>query len=157
VFSEHLAWVALDNEYYNDLLPIGYTESSLERVSAHVCAAQDVLGQILIENPATYVQFAHSTLSETQFLSELVKRTGCGLLLDVNNIIVCATNHDFDARAYLRQLPLHKVAEIHLAGHACRSDSAGQPLFSTVTTAPYKTTPGLCMITLSNLSGLSPL
>jgi uncharacterized protein (UPF0276 family) len=97
---------------------------------AHVSVTQEALGRrILIENPATYLQFSHSTLSETQFMNELVQRSGCGLLLDINNIIVNATNHGFDAATYLDELPLQAIGEIHLAGHACRLDSQGQPLF----------------------------
>jgi uncharacterized protein (UPF0276 family) len=129
-FSEHLAWVGLAGEYYNDLLPIAYTPTTLTRVVDHIGATQDALGRrILIENPATYLQFEHSSLSETQFLSELVQRSGCGLLLDVNNIIVSATNHVFDAKTYLQELPLAAVGEVHLAGHACRTDSVGHALF----------------------------
>jgi uncharacterized protein (UPF0276 family) len=128
-FSEHLAWVGLDGQYFNDLLPIAYTGDSLARVAANISATQDALGRrILIENPATYLQFASSTWSETQFLNELVTRTGCGLLLDVNNIVVCAANHDLDPLQYLRELPLHAVGEIHLAGHTARTDSAGHAL-----------------------------
>jgi uncharacterized protein len=129
VFSEHLAWSGVAGEYLNDLLPIPYTRASLDHVVSQVNRTQDALGrQILIENPATYLQFTASTCSETQFLSELVARSGCGLLLDVNNVIVCAANHDFDPLEYLNALPLHQVGEIHLAGHACRVDSAGHAL-----------------------------
>jgi uncharacterized protein len=129
-FSEHLAWTEFGGDYFNDLLPIAYTVESLARMVAHVSATQEALGRrILIENPATYVQFSRSTLSETQFITELVQRSGCGLLLDINNIVVNATNHGFDAKAYLDELPLHAIGEIHLAGHACRVDSHGQALF----------------------------
>ena len=128
-FSEHLAWTGLHGEYFNDLLPVPYTRESLDRMVVNVSAAQEALGRrILIENPATYVQFAHSTFSEAQFLHELTSRSGCGLLLDVNNIVVCAENHGFDALSALRDLPLHAVAEIHLAGHSRQIDSAGRTL-----------------------------
>jgi uncharacterized protein len=128
-FSEHLAWTSLAGQYLNDLLPFSYTRDSLEHVVAQVQRTQDALGRrILIENPATYLQFTGSTYSEAQFLTELVHRSGCGLLLDVNNVIVCAANHDFDSLAYLNDLPLRQVREIHLAGHAERLDSAGHAL-----------------------------
>lgn len=129
-FSEHLAWTNLAGTCFNDLLPLAYTAESLERVVRHVDATQQALGRrILIENPATYLQFAQSSYSEAAFLSELVKRSGCGLLLDVNNIVVNAANHQFDAAGYLGELPLHAVGEIHLAGHSARQDAQGMPLF----------------------------
>jgi uncharacterized protein (UPF0276 family) len=125
-FSEHLAWSSFDGAFLNDLLPLAYTSASVARVAAHIDAAQNALGRrILIENPATYVQFESSTFEEPQFIAELVQRTGCGLLLDINNIVVSATNHGFDARHYLRGLPLDAVGEMHLAGHARRVDSNG--------------------------------
>ena len=126
-FSEHLAWSSLRGQYLNDLLPIAYTHESLAQVVANVARTQDALGRrILIENPATYLQFTQSSFSEPQFLAELVRRSGCGLLLDVNNIVVNSVNHGFDPRAYLAALPLHAVGEVHLAGHARRVDSAGR-------------------------------
>jgi uncharacterized protein len=128
-FSEHLAWTQLTGQHFNDLLPIAYTKESLDYVVRNVMRAQEALGRcILIENPATYLQFDNSSMSETQFITELVRRSGCGLLLDVNNVVVCAANHRFSAQDYLDELPLHAVGEIHLAGHAERRDSAGQPL-----------------------------
>jgi uncharacterized protein len=117
-FSEHLAWSSHGGEYLNDLLPLPYTEETLARVSAHVAQLQDVLGRrILLENPSTYVLFEQSTIPETEFLAQLVARTGCGLLLDVNNVFVSATNHRTDPMAYLAAFPLDAVAEIHLGGH----------------------------------------
>jgi hypothetical protein len=117
-FSEHLAWSSHGAAWLNDLLPLPYTPQSLATICAHVDQVQDSLGrQMLLENPATYVTFASSTLSETDFLTELVRRTGCGLLLDINNVFVSATNHRFDARTYLDDFPLFAVGEIHLAGH----------------------------------------
>jgi uncharacterized protein (UPF0276 family) len=128
-FSEHLAWSSLDGTHFNDLLPIAYTPQTLARVVEHVCATQDALGcRILIENPATYLRFSTSSAEEPQFLTELVQRSGCGLLLDVNNIVVSAVNNGLDAGQYLRALPLHAVGEIHLAGHAERQDSHGAAL-----------------------------
>ncbi|MBN2760830.1 MAG: DUF692 domain-containing protein, partial [Rhodobacteraceae bacterium] len=117
-FSEHLAWSSHGAEWLNDLLPLPYTDETLATVCAHIDQVQTYLGRrMLLENPATYVTFAASTWSENDFLTEIVRRTGCGLLLDVNNVFVSATNHRFDARAYLAAFPLHAVGEIHLAGH----------------------------------------
>jgi uncharacterized protein (UPF0276 family) len=128
-FSEHLAWSGLPGQYLNDLLPLAYTMQSLQRVVNHVDMTQQALGRrILIENPATYIGFASSTYTEPEFISEVIRRSGCGLLLDVNNIVVSAINHDFDPSRYLRALPLQATGEIHLAGHARKTDSAGRPL-----------------------------
>lgn len=129
LFSEHLAWSTHTDGCLNDLLPLPYTEATLDHVAHHVAHTQDVLGRrILIENPATYLRFADSSLAETQFLEELASRTGCGLLLDVNNVYVSATNHGFDPSAYIDCFPLRFVEEIHVAGHAQRADDRGQPL-----------------------------
>jgi uncharacterized protein len=118
LFSEHLAWSTHEGVYYNDLLPLPYTTETLAHVAAHVDETQCALGrQILIENPSTYVAFEACAMSETEFLSELARRAGCGLLLDVNNVYVCAANHGFDADAYLDAFPAEHVREIHLAGH----------------------------------------
>lgn len=118
-FSEHLAWSTHDGLFMNDLLPLPYTSETLTIVASHVDEAQEVLGRpILIENPSTYVAFAKAEMSEIEFLSELARRTGCGVLLDINNVFVSATNHGFDPVAYLDAFPAHRVAEIHLAGHA---------------------------------------
>lgn len=117
-FSEHLAWSSHGAAWLNDLLPLPYTDETLATVCAHVDRVQAVLGRrMLLENPATYVTFAQSTWAEVEFLAEIVRRTGCGLLLDVNNVFVSATNHGFDPRAYLAAFPLAAVGEIHLAGH----------------------------------------
>lgn len=117
--SEHLAWSSLGGTYFNDLLPVPYTEETLRVVSSNVSKMQDTLGrQILVENPSTYVQFRESPIPETEFLVEVARRTGCGLLLDINNVFVCARNHDFDASQYLEKIPPELVGEIHLAGHA---------------------------------------
>ncbi|MBU9696321.1 DUF692 domain-containing protein [Rhodobacteraceae bacterium HSP-20] len=117
-FSEHLAWSSHGAEYLNDLLPLPYTEETLRLVCDHVDQVQAVLGRrILLENPATYLRFAQSTIPETEFLGEVARRTGCGLLLDVNNVFVSCTNHGDDPRAWLAACPLHLVGEIHLGGH----------------------------------------
>ena len=116
--SDHLSWSSVDGRYLNDLLPLPYTGESLRHVAAHVSAAQDFLGrEILIENPSSYLQYRHSDMGEAEFLAELSARSGCGILLDVNNIYVSASNHGFDAQAYLRAIPPTRVREIHLAGH----------------------------------------
>lgn len=118
-FSEHLAWSSHGAEYLNDLLPLPYTEETLATVAAHVDQVQTVLGRrMLLENPATYVLFEHSDIPETAFLAEVARRTGCGLLLDVNNVFVSATNHRTDPRDYLEAFALDLVGEVHLGGHA---------------------------------------
>lgn len=125
-FSEHLAWSSHDGVFLNDLLPLPYTAATLDRVVAHVDEAQTALGRrMLLENPATYVLFEASDIPETDFLAEIARRTGCGLLLDVNNVVVSATNHGTSPEAYLDAFPLHAVGEIHLAGHAETVDDAG--------------------------------
>ncbi|WP_332118822.1 DUF692 domain-containing protein [Azorhizobium caulinodans] len=128
-FSEHLAWSSHDSVYLNDLLPLPYTDGTLSRVVEHVDRVQTHLRrQMLLENPATYLTFAESTLAETDFLAEVARRTGCGLLLDVNNVFVAATNHNTDPAAYLARFPLEAVHEIHLSGHAQTTDETGAPL-----------------------------
>ncbi len=138
-FSEHLAWSSHGGVFLNDLLPLPYTEATLARVIKHIDQVQGVLGrQMLLENPATYVQFEESTLPETAFLTEVAARTGCGLLLDVNNVFVAATNHNFDPRAYLADFPLRHVREIHLSGHSEHVDDAGAPLLIDSHDTPVK-------------------
>jgi uncharacterized protein len=127
--SEHLAWSTHSSTYYNDLLPLPYTEATLARVAGHIEEMQEAIGRpILLENPSTYVVFPESTMSETEFIRLLVQRTGCGLLLDVNNVFVSATNHGYSALAYLADFPLEHVGEIHLAGHAAQEDDEGDLL-----------------------------
>ena len=129
LFSEHLAWSSHGGVFWNDLLPVPYNQRTLARVCAHLDQVQDTLGRrILLENPATYVAFADSALSEAEFISAVVERTGCGLLLDVNNAYVSCTNHGRDVMAYLAALPLQRVGEIHLAGFDRETDTAGDPL-----------------------------
>ncbi|SIO01618.1 hypothetical protein SAMN05444722_0121 [Rhodovulum sp. ES.010] len=128
-FSEHLAWSTHDGAYLNDLLPLPYTRVTLARVAAHIDQVQDMLGRrMLLENPATYLDFAETGMTETDFLAELVARTGCGLLLDVNNVHVACTNRGADARAYLDAFPMAAVGEIHLGGHDAQVDDHGHPL-----------------------------
>jgi uncharacterized protein (UPF0276 family) len=128
-FSEHLAWSTHDMVFLNDLLPVPYDGSTLKRVCEHIDEVQEVLGRrMLLENPSTYIAFEQSDMSEIDFLCEIVRRTGCGLLLDVNNVFVSATNHAYDARAYLDAFPAAHVGEIHLAGFAEDKDEAGAPL-----------------------------
>jgi uncharacterized protein len=119
--SEHMAWSVIDGVHFNDLLPLPCTEEALQTMSSHVDEVQDVLGRrILVENPSGYLRFRHSTMSEAVFLTELVRRTGCGLLCDVNNIYVGAQNIETDPIEYLDLLPAAAVGEIHLAGHAVK-------------------------------------
>ena len=128
-FSEHLAWSTHDTAFLNDLLPLPYTEATLARVAAHIDQVQDTLGRrMLLENPSTYLAFAESEMGEAEFLREIVARTGCGLLLDVNNVFVSATNQQTDARAYLAAFPMEAVGEIHLGGHDAQADEHGAPL-----------------------------
>ncbi|MCC7274566.1 MAG: DUF692 domain-containing protein [Alphaproteobacteria bacterium] len=126
VVSEHLAWCRDGGTFLADLLPLPYDEATLHRVGDHVDRMQTVLRRmVLIENPSTYVGLRDSAIPEPEFLAALAARTGCGLLLDVNNLHVSAVNHGFDAAARLSAFPLERVGEIHLAGHARVADPAG--------------------------------
>jgi len=117
--SDHLSWSVADGAYLNDLLPLPYTEESLDIVATNVATAQDAFGRrILVENPSRYLHFRHSTIHEPDFLAELARRTGCGILLDVNNIFVSCANLDMDAEAYCEALSDSFIGEIHLAGHS---------------------------------------
>jgi uncharacterized protein len=128
-FSEHLAWSSHGNVYFNDLLPLPYTRQTLARVAEHIDEAQTALGcMMLLENPSTYVDIAESTMPEVDFLAEVSKRTGCGLLLDANNVFVSAKNHGTAPLSYLHSFPFHRVKEIHLGGHREETDDAGAPL-----------------------------
>lgn len=128
-FSEHLAWSTHGECFLNDLLPVAYDAPTLARVCRHVDRVQERLGlRMLLENPSTYVEFERSTMDEATFLREVLRRTGCGLLLDVTNVHVSCTNHGRDAVAYLDALPMDAVGEIHIAGHARDEDAAGAPL-----------------------------
>ena len=128
-FSEHLAWSSHGDVVLNDLLPVPYCHETLTRVCDHIDRVQVKLKRrMLLENPATYVEFAASTMAETDFISEVIRRTGCGLLLDVNNVHVSCINHGRDPRACIDALPLAATGEIHLAGFARDTDSAGDEL-----------------------------
>lgn len=127
--SEHLAWSTHDTTYFNDLLPLPYTEATLRRVAEHIDEVQEAIKRpLLLENPSTYVVFVASTMTETGFIRELARRTGCGLLLDINNVFVSATNNGSSALDYLADYPLEHVGEIHLAGHAEQEDDEGDRL-----------------------------
>ncbi|WP_095054078.1 DUF692 domain-containing protein [Pseudomonas sp. Irchel s3b2] len=128
-FSEHLAWSSHGTVFLNDLLPLAYDAPTLNRVCEHIDQVQSTLNRsMLLENPATYLAFQRSTIDEADFISEVIRRTGCGLLLDVNNIYVSCINHQRDPLAYIDALPLHAVGEIHLAGFAEDTDSLGDRL-----------------------------
>ena len=142
VVSEHLSWSRIGGRFLADLLPVPMTREALAVMADNVSRAQDHLGRrLLIENPSTYLRFGYEEIPEPTFLSELVRRTGCGLLLDVNNLFVCASNHGFDPHAWLDAFALDAVEEIHLAGHAVdevdnghfiRVDNHGAPVIDEV-------------------------
>lgn len=122
--SEHLSWSSVGGRYFNDLVPLPYTVEALDHLVERLRRVQDFLGRrLLIENPSSYVEFAHSTLPEWEFLAEAARRSGAGILLDVNNVYVSCCNHGWDPHHYLRSTPGALVEEIHLAGHA-RQDFA---------------------------------
>jgi uncharacterized protein (UPF0276 family) len=126
--SEHLAWSSAGGRYLNHLLPLPYTEETLAIVCRHIEQAQTVLGRrFLVENPSSYLRFADASIPEPEFLAELVRRTGCGLLCDVNNIYVTCQNFDQNPVAYLEMLPTDAIAEIHLAGHTV-NNADGRPI-----------------------------
>jgi len=124
-FSEHLAWSTHDSHFLNDLLPLPYNAATLARVASHIDQVQDTLGrQMLLENPSSYLAFAESNMDETEFLAQIAQRTGCGLLLDVNNVFVSAINLNTSPQAYIDAFPLHAVGEMHLGGHDEDQDEA---------------------------------
>ncbi|MHC0054375.1 MNIO family bufferin maturase [Actibacterium sp. D379-3] len=128
-FSEHLAWSTHHSHFLNDLLPLPYTAATLARVCDHIDQVQTVLGRrMLLENPSSYLAFAETEMDETAFLTEIARRTGCGLLLDVNNVFISATNQQTDPQAYIDAFPLDAVGEIHLGGHDTDADDHGAPL-----------------------------
>jgi uncharacterized protein len=128
-FSEHLAWSSHGDVYFNDLLPLPYTPQTLARVAEHIDEVQTALGRVmLLENPSTYLRLADSVIPEVDFLAEVSKRTGCGLLLDVNNVFVSAKNNGTAPLEYLDSFPLDRVKEIHLGGHHEEADDTGAPL-----------------------------
>lgn len=130
--SDHLSWSSVDGRYLNDLLPLPYTEEALTHMVARLGEVQAHLGrQILVENPSTYLQYEFSPIPEQEFISELARRSGCGILLDVNNIYVSAVNHGFDACGYLEAIPPQLVQEVHLAGFTVNRFDAGEILIDT--------------------------
>jgi uncharacterized protein len=129
LFSEHLAWSSHGSAFLDDLLPLPYTAETLRRVVRHIDQTQEALGRpLLLENPSTYVAFAESSYAEWDFIAEIVRRCGCALLLDVNNLHISCTNQRWDPQRYLAHYPLAQVREIHLAGHQRRRDDQGAPL-----------------------------
>lgn len=132
LISEHLSWSSVDGRFTNDLLPLPYTEEALRHMVGRVGQVQEALGRrILIENISSYLQFPAATLPEWEFLAALADESGCGILLDVNNVYVSAHNHGFDPKTYLRSLPPAAVEELHLAGHATRQVGERQVLIDT--------------------------
>jgi len=129
LFSEHLAWSSHGDTFLNDLLPVPYTAETLKRVVSHIDEVQETLGrQMLLENPSTYLSFAESTYTEPDFIAEVQRRTGCGLLLDVSNVHVASTNQEWDPLGYIDGYPLAHVQEIHLAGFTAETDEQQRPL-----------------------------
>jgi hypothetical protein len=128
-FSEHLAWSTHDGAYLNDLLPLPYTRTTLARVCDHIDQLQEAIARpMLLENPSSYLAFDASTMSETEFLAEVAARTGCGLLLDVNNVFISAHNLGLDARGYIDAFPVQHIGELHLGGHDEDPGTHGAPL-----------------------------
>lgn len=124
--SEHLAWSTHEGAYFNDLLPLPYTEATLARVVEHIDEVQTALGRtMLLENPSSYMAFDESSMDEITFIKRIAQATGCGLILDVNNVFVSATNLGYTAREYIDAFPVEAVGEIHLAGHADDEDENG--------------------------------
>lgn len=135
--SDHLCWSSVGGEYANDLLPLPYTEAALRHVVARVTQIQDRLRRrILLENVSSYFEFADSSIPEWEFLAEIARRSGCGILLDVNNVFVSAFNHRFDPSRYLRAIPAAAVCEIHLAGFTRKSFDDGAELLIDTHSAP---------------------
>jgi len=128
-FSEHLAWSSHNDVYLNDLLPLPYTQQTLARVAEHIDEVQTALGrQMLLENPSTYIRFSESTIPEVDFLTGVSTRTGCGLLLDINNVFVSAKNHGTQPLTYLDSFPFDQVKEIHLGGRGVIEKDISAPL-----------------------------
>ena len=130
--SEHLSWGSFGGDYLNDLAPLPYNEEALLHLAGRIAQVHDFLGrQILIENPSSYLEYEHSTYLEYEFLNELSRRTGCGILLDVNNVYVSCHNHGWDALDYLQGIAADRVGEIHLAGHTVNSVAGRDILIDT--------------------------
>ena len=133
--SEHICWGAIGGVHFNDLLPLPYTAEALRHLAGRVSQLQDLLGrQVLLENVSSYLEYTVSEMSEADFLVALARETGCGLLLDVNNVYVSACNHGFDARAFIARIPPSMVGEIHLAGHSIDRFAGGEILIDTHST-----------------------
>ena len=129
MFSEHLAWSSHNQVFLNDLLPLPYTQKVLDTVVEHIDQVQEFLGRrMLLENPSTYISFATHEMPESAFISEITRRTGCGLLLDVNNVYISSINQAVSPFTYLAEMPMDAVGEYHLAGHTTDQDDAGNPL-----------------------------
>jgi len=155
-FSEHLAWSTHDSAYVNDLLPLPYTQETLDRVVAHVDEVQQTLGRrMLLENPSTYLLFAESTIDEIDFLDAIAERTGCGLLLDVNNVMVSSVNQQLDPMVYIDRFPVERVGEIHLAGYDETTDTAGDRLL--IDAHGSRVSPDVFALYLHTLSRTGPL
>ncbi len=130
--SEHLCWSSVGGRYLNDLLPLPYTEESLDHVAARISVVQDYLGrELLIENVSSYLEYTHSTIPEAEFLAAVANQCGCGILLDVNNVYVSATNHGWDIAEYFAAIPTERVKEIHLAGFTVKQFEGGEILIDT--------------------------
>lgn len=130
--SEHLSWSSVDGIYFNDLLPLPYTEEALDHFVERVARVQERLGrQLLIENPSTYLEYLDSRIPETEFLVAVARRSGCGILLDVNNVYVQGRNHGFDPAAYLDAIPAELIGEVHLAGHTVNRFDDGELVIDT--------------------------
>jgi uncharacterized protein len=144
--SDHIAWTGVSGRHGHDLYPVPFTEECLRHIARRVCQVQDYLeAPLVLENPSTYLEFAGSTLSEPEFIAALLEETGAGLLLDVNNVYVNASNHGFDPSAYLRRLPLDRVVQLHLAGHgvAVASDARGGAVTQLIDTHAAPVTPAV--------------
>ncbi|CAM5298145.1 MNIO family bufferin maturase [Rhodanobacter lindaniclasticus] len=154
LLSEHVCWGAIGARHYNDLLPLPYTDEALDVMVAHVGQLQDALGRrVLVENVSSYLQFAHSTMPEWEFLAALAARSGCGLLLDVNNVYVNSVNHGFDAHAFLTGIPAAAVGELHLAGFQ-RKEGRGGPLL--IDTHDRRVNPAVWALYADTLAVLGP-
>ncbi len=117
--SDHLCWTGVDGQNLHDLLPVPFTQEALNLISEKIDKVQNFLGrQILIENASSYLEYVSSEMTEWQFISELTKKSDCGLLLDINNVFVSSVNHGFDPKEYLKNIPIQKIGQIHLAGHS---------------------------------------
>lgn len=130
--SDHASWSASGNAHLNDLLPLPYTQESLDKLARNVEQTQEYFGRrMLVENPSTYIAFQHNEMSEAEFMNALAARTGCGILLDINNIYVQAHNHGYDAWAYIETIKPEHVGEMHLAGHIEQEFEGGSLLIDT--------------------------